>query len=87
MEGKTLFFKFNTGPSGHGSPPSAGEAVALKKAGAGSVRVFAFEARDAVVDTNVGRILARVTGRTLARVEARRLADSLVPEDPWSWNQ
>ena len=43
MEGKTLFVKFNTGPSGHGSPPAAGEAVALKRAGAGEVRVFAFE--------------------------------------------
>ncbi|HET8587974.1 MAG TPA: transketolase, partial [Candidatus Limnocylindria bacterium] len=29
MEGKTLFLKFNTGPSGHGMPPAAGEAVAL----------------------------------------------------------
>jgi len=43
MEGKTLFFKFNTGPSGHGSPPAAGQAMALKRAGAGEVRVFAFE--------------------------------------------
>ncbi len=43
MEGKTLFIKFNTGPSGHGSPPSAGEAMALKRAGASSVRVFAVE--------------------------------------------
>ncbi len=43
MEGKTLFFKFNTGPSGHGSPPAAGEALALKRAGAAGVRVFAFE--------------------------------------------
>jgi len=43
MEGKTLFIKFNTGPSGHGSPPAAGEAVALKRAGAAGVRVFAFE--------------------------------------------
>lgn len=43
MEGKTLFFKFNTGPSGHGSPAAAGEAMALKRAGAGDVRVFAFE--------------------------------------------
>ncbi len=43
MEGKTLFVKFNTGPSGHGSPPAAGEALALKRAGAGEVRVFAFE--------------------------------------------
>ena len=43
MEGKTLFFKFNTGPSGHGAPPSVGEALALKHAGAGEVRVFAIE--------------------------------------------
>ncbi|HEX5451355.1 MAG TPA: hypothetical protein VFW86_03115, partial [Candidatus Limnocylindrales bacterium] len=43
MEGKTLFLKFNTGPSGHGLPPSAGEALALKRAGAEEVRVFAIE--------------------------------------------
>jgi transketolase len=43
MEGKTLFLKFNTGPSGHGSPPAAGEAIALKRAGADGVRVFAVE--------------------------------------------
>ena len=43
MEGKTLFFKFNTGPSGHGSPAAAGEALALKLAGTPEVKVFAFE--------------------------------------------
>ena len=43
MEGKTLFLKWNTGPSGHGMPPSAGEAVALKLAGAEEVRVFVME--------------------------------------------
>src|SRR5829696_8549176 len=43
MEGKTLFLKFNTGPSGHGMPPSAGEAVALKLAGAEEVKVFVVE--------------------------------------------
>ena len=43
MEGKTLFLKFNTGPSGHGSPAAAGEALALKRAGAGGVKVFVFE--------------------------------------------
>jgi transketolase len=43
MEGKTLFLKFNTGPSGHGMPPSAGEAVALKLAGAEEVKVFTVE--------------------------------------------
>ena len=43
MEGKTLFLKFNTGPSGHGMPPAAGEALSLKLAGAGDVKVFVFE--------------------------------------------
>jgi transketolase len=43
MEGKTLFFKANTGPSGHGSPFAAGEALALKFAGTSDVKVFAFE--------------------------------------------
>jgi transketolase len=43
MEGKTLFLKFNTGPSGHGSTAAVGEALALKRAGAEGVRVFAIE--------------------------------------------
>ena len=44
MEGKTLFFKANTGPSGHGSPFAAGASLALKFSGASDVKVFAFEA-------------------------------------------
>jgi transketolase len=43
MEGKTLFLKFNTGPSGHGCPAAAGEALALKRAGAEGVKVFVLE--------------------------------------------
>ena len=43
MEGKTLFLKFNTGPSGHGSPVAVGEAAVLKLAGASEVKVWAFE--------------------------------------------
>jgi transketolase len=43
MAGKTLFLKANTGPSGHGMPFAAGEALALKLAGAGEVKVFAVE--------------------------------------------
>ncbi len=43
MAGKTLFFKANTGPSGHGMPFAAGQALALKMAGAESVKVFAVE--------------------------------------------
>jgi transketolase len=43
MSGKTLFLKWNTGPSGHGMPPAAGEAVGLKIAGCEEVKVFAVE--------------------------------------------
>jgi len=40
--GKTLFLKFNTGPSGHGSPAAAGIALALKRAGV-DAKVFIME--------------------------------------------
>ena len=43
MEGKTLFFKFNTGPTGHGAAPAAGQAFALKYSGANKTKVFALE--------------------------------------------
>ncbi len=43
FEGKTLLFKWNTGPTGHGFPPALGQAMALKRAGAGDVRVFALD--------------------------------------------
>ncbi|MBN1357007.1 transketolase [bacterium] len=43
MSGKTLFLKANTGPSGHGIPIAAGQALALKRAGIEQVKVFAFE--------------------------------------------
>ena len=43
MEGKTLFFKFNTGPTGHGAAPAAGQAFALKYAGTKSSNIFAME--------------------------------------------
>ncbi len=43
MAEKNLFCKFNTGPSGHGAPVAAGEAMALKRAGAGEVKVFGIE--------------------------------------------
>jgi transketolase len=41
--GRTLFLKANTGPSGHGMPFAAGEALALKLAGADGVKVFVVE--------------------------------------------
>ena len=43
MEGKTLFLKFNTGPSGHGCLAAVGEAFALKRAGAAGVKVFSLD--------------------------------------------
>jgi len=43
MAGRTLFLKANTGPSGHGMPFAAGEALALVAAGAGEVKVFTLE--------------------------------------------
>jgi transketolase len=43
-EGKTLIFRANTGPSGHGGPPAVGIAMAAKAAGvADEVKVFAVE--------------------------------------------
>ena len=52
-----------------------------------AVRVFAFELGDAVLDTNVARILARVEGRTLGRADAQRLADANLGPSPWHHNQ
>lgn len=43
-----------------------------------AVLAFAFERPVGVVDTNVGRVLARWHRRTLTRAEAQALADSLV---------
>ena len=54
-----------------------------------AVLAFAFEDDAAVVDTNVGRIIARaLAGRPVTGREAQRLADQLVPlGDAWAWNQ
>jgi A/G-specific adenine glycosylase len=53
-----------------------------------AVLAFAFERDVAVVDTNVGRVLARVSGRRLAARDAQGLADRLVPPGQgWGWNQ
>ncbi len=43
MQGKSLFLKYNTGPSGHGMAPAVGEALALRLAGCGEVKVFCVE--------------------------------------------
>ncbi|NPV53519.1 MAG: transketolase [Firmicutes bacterium] len=43
VHNRTLILKFNTGPSGHGISAAVGQALALKRAGAGEVKVFAIE--------------------------------------------
>ena len=53
-----------------------------------AVLAFAFEHEVGVVDTNVGRVLARWEGRPLRPAEAQGLADGLVPPGrSWDWNQ
>jgi A/G-specific adenine glycosylase len=53
-----------------------------------AVRVFAFENDDAVVETNIARLLARVTGHRLTAKRVQAVAGLLVPDgDGWAWNQ
>jgi A/G-specific adenine glycosylase len=53
-----------------------------------AVLAFAFEHDVGVVDTNVGRVLARWEGRPLRVTEAQAQADDLVPPGrAWAWNQ
>lgn len=53
-----------------------------------AVRAFAHELDDGVVDTNIGRVLARIEGCRLKPAAAQRLADDLVPVGHgWEWNQ
>lgn len=53
-----------------------------------AVLVFAGERDVGIVDTNVGRILARWCGRSLRPREAQTLADALVPQGrSWAWHQ
>ena len=53
-----------------------------------ALQAFAFEHGVAVVDTNVGRLLARWTGAQLNPKQAQAVADELVPSGAgWAWNQ
>lgn len=53
-----------------------------------AILAFAFEQDVAVVDTNVGRVLARWEGTRLTPAEAQASADALVPAAAgWRWNQ
>jgi A/G-specific adenine glycosylase len=72
-------------------PPDLAALRALPGVGrytARAVLAFAFERDVGVVDTNVGRVLARWAGRPLGAAEAQAQADALVPPGrAWAWNQ
>jgi A/G-specific adenine glycosylase len=53
-----------------------------------AVLAFALEQPVGVVDTNIARVLARVTGERLTPSRAQAAADGWVPpEASWAWNQ
>ena len=95
MSGKTLFLKFNTGPSGHGMPPAAGEALALKLAGAGAVKVFCVEGEGGLTPGAAHETKNSAWGLGLDNLVFLldwndfgidlRPASSVVPGDPQSW--
>lgn len=72
-------------------PADLDELMALSGIGpytARAVLAFAFEQDVAVVDTNVGRVLARLDGQTFTAREVQQRADDLVPvRSGWAWNQ
>ena len=72
-------------------PDELDELLALPGIGpytARAVLAFAFERDVAVVDTNIARVLARVTGERLTLRRVQAVADELVPAgDGWAWNQ
>ncbi len=97
MEGKTLFFKFNTGPSGHGSTAAVGQALALRMAGAPQVRVFVLEgeggltpganmeARNAAWGYGLSNLCWLVDWNDYG-IDSHRISD-VVPGTPESWFQ
>ena len=53
-----------------------------------AVMAFAFELDAAVVDTNIARVYARVTGGRLTPGRVQAVADSMCPRGgAWIWNQ
>jgi A/G-specific adenine glycosylase len=72
-------------------PDRLDELLALPGVGpytARAVLAFAFERDEAVVDTNIARVLARTAGERLTPKRVQAVADALVPRDQgWAWNQ
>ena len=95
MAGKTLFLKSNTGPSGHGMAPAAGQALALRMAGADEVRVFvvegeggltpgaAHETKNTAWGLGLGNLVFLVDWNDFG-IDARP-ASSVVPGTPADW--
>jgi A/G-specific adenine glycosylase len=72
-------------------PSTLPELQALPGVGAYTARAvlaFAFELPAAVVDTNIARVVARVTAQRLTAGQVQHTADSWVPQGAvWQWNQ
>lgn len=72
-------------------PDQLGELLALPGVGpytAHAILALAFERDVGVIDTNIGRLLARWHGHGLSAPDAQRLADAVVPRgDAWRWTQ
>jgi transketolase len=95
MEGRTLFLKFNTGPSGHGMPPAAGEALSLKLAGADEVKVFVFEGEGGLTPGSAHEVKNMAWGLGLDNLVFMvdwndfgidpRAASTFVPGTPVDW--
>lgn len=72
-------------------PDGLAELLALPGVGqytARAIRAFAFEFDDAVVDTNVARIVARRNGKSMKPAHAQAAADAALPTGHgWLWNQ
>jgi A/G-specific adenine glycosylase len=72
-------------------PEDLDELLALPGVGpytARAVLAFACERDAAVVDTNVGRVLARQIGERLTPARAQAAADAILPSgQSWAWNQ
>ncbi len=72
-------------------PSDLAELLALPGIGpytARAVRVFAYELDDAVVDTNIARVYARLAGERLTARHVQANADaSAVVGEGWAWNQ
>lgn len=65
MQGRTLFLKANTGPSGHGSPAAAGAALALKRSGAAGAKVFILEGEGGLTPGSVHETVNSAWGLAL----------------------